>query len=138
MSLKENEVERISDRDQVLEEKNKLAEACASLSKELGSNYETVPMYSSSENSLNWQLIDSLMIEISHRLSNIAGFCDRRSRERVHEMKALLTRATAVRAMLMHVKALLPMVAGVEVNFTKRPFKLLKFNIKDFSFEAQK
>ena len=79
------------------------------------------------------------MIALASHLSNIGGFCNADARRRIDAAKRLLVLATANPITLEQVRVSLPFIAGIEVDFNKRPFGIIKFSLMEiFKFEGKK
>lgn len=71
-----------------------------------------------------------LMLELSQRLGNIAGFCDDRIRERVHEMQRLITLTLANQLFVFQLRVMLPFMVGLQIDFSERPFRAVGLSLE--------
>ena len=118
----------------VIAEKALLSNSCKALSDELEGKDIL-----SNNNLSNRPRINELLIDISHHLGIIAGFCDRTSKRRIEEATRLISLATIENAYLYKLKPLLPAIAGIQVNFIKEPFRLAQLRIFNLlNFELSK
>jgi len=74
--------------------------------------------------------IEKKILELTGHLANIGGFCDKDTREKIHEIKNLLTFSIGHPAFYVELKLSLPHIVGIEVDFTKRPFKIIGFELE--------
>ena len=82
--------------------------------------------------------VNKLIIEVSAILSNIAGSWDKDSKYRISFAKRLFSAAMAEPLLYGELSLILPLIAGFEVDFNKRPFKILKFSLGKISFQGEK
>lgn len=124
--MKPSQSDREADIDKVMKIREKLTESCQKLSAAISEK--------------DTGKVNGLLIEVSAHLSNIAGFCDKYSRTRVNAAQRLLSFSMIDDTGLSYIQlnGILPMIAGFEVNFNKRPFRMMKFSIGNFSFQGEK
>lgn len=67
---------------------------------------------------------DRLVLKMSKHLGNIAGFCDGWSQNRIHAMQRQFAISLTDSLGYIALKALLPFIVGIKVDFNKRPFRL--------------
>lgn len=125
----QKESERQRDIKTVINEKRSLMVRCKLLS-DLIPNEFVKDMKEMKEDKLNE--INRLLIGISTNLSNIGGFCDKRTREKISSLKRFLSVVMITPMGYIQLKSLLPIISGLEVNFNKRPFKIINFSIPGF------
>ena len=125
-SPKQIESERQKDITTVIKEKNSLMVKCQLLSDLIPSEF-IKDMKEIEEDKL--KVVNRLLIGISTNLSNIGGFCDKRTREKISSLKIILSTATITPMGYIQLKSLLPIISGLEVNFNRRPFKIINFSI---------
>jgi hypothetical protein len=120
------ESERQKDITTVIKEKNLLMVTCRLLSDLIPSKFikDVKEMEENKPREIN-----RLLIDISTHLSNIGGFCDERSRKSISAVVKFLSVVMITPMAYLQLKSLLPIISGLEVNFNKRPFKIIKFSI---------
>ena len=76
--------------------------------------------------------IDKKVLELSMHLANIAGFCDGNSRRAIHVFTTGILDVSMLRTWVYpQLKALLPTIIGMQVDYTKKPpFQLLGLDIR--------
>ena len=119
--------ERQKDISRVINEKNLLMIDCKQLSDLIPSEY----IFDKSEiEESKLKEINKLLIEISNQLGKIGGFCDRWTSEKILAAQRLLALTIDTPAGLHFLKVFLPIISGLQVNFNKRPFRIINFSIK--------
>jgi hypothetical protein len=108
----------------VLNEKKSLSESCKAIAEEL----EGKALLADGDWN-NRSRINKLLIDISLHLGNIAGFCDRTSKEKINKVNRLISISMVENMTLYNLKLLLPIIAGIQVDFYKRPFKLVNISV---------
>ena len=123
------ESERQKDITTVIKEKNSLMVKCQLLSDLIPSEF-IKDMKEIEEDKL--KVVNRLLIGISTNLSNIGGFCDKRTREKISSVQSFLSGVIDTPMAYTLLKSLLPKIVGLEVDFNKRPFKIINFSIPGF------
>jgi hypothetical protein len=77
-----------------------------------------------------WGQIDSDILELCGHLGIIKGFCDRPTQEMISRLVWLLNYFDTYLRMSEALKTLLPFVMGLEVDFNKRPFRVVGIDIE--------
>lgn len=111
--------ERSKDIEIIIRQRDRLITACSLLNWELSKNRDVT-------------VIQNFMIRIAGILSNIGGFCDNKSVERIESLLKYFGAVmidTDIDSISDSVRLLLPFIAGFKVNFNKRPFEVINFNI---------
>jgi hypothetical protein len=122
------EERRQNDLRMVMHEREALTEAAQKLNPLLDSFFDDAEQGKGIQNTTE---ADNLVLEISRRLGNIGGFCDGWTRERIHKMQKFLSWCLGDKAGYLLLKDALPFMVGVQVDFSKRPFRAV-----GLSFEA--
>ena len=125
-----NEMEKIK---LVMNEKSVLSIYCKALSNEL----EGKDLFSNKDLT-NRSRINELLIEISEHLGNLAGFCDKTSKKRINAVTRLISVSMLGSITLYQLKSLLPAIAGIQVDYNKKPFRLVRLSIPNFDIEFRK
>ena len=74
-------------------------------------------------------------LEFIKHITNLAGFCDDRSRAAIHalvaEFSAMIIDPNRFELFTsIKVKALVPLAIGLQVDFNKKPFRLVNFSVE--------
>lgn len=137
-----NKSERLDDINTVLEERKRLTKACQELTEALSeiekSGISIKSVNDEGHKETERLLIHKLLIEVSSILANIAGFCDKNAMNRVNAVTRLFSVAMIEPLTYIEVNALLPAIAGFQVNFNKRPFELVGFHVGKIGFSGKK
>jgi hypothetical protein len=88
--------------------------------------------YSEDRNSPKRVAINKKILELSKHLANLAGFCDSNGRRAIHIFTTQVLDTSMLKPLYYtYLRALLPTIVGIQVDFTKKPpFKLLQFDFK--------
>ena len=81
--------------------------------------------------------IDGLLLQVSKHLANIAGFCDGRTQDWTHNAVRLLALCMVSPSSYIDLKAVLPFIVGIQVDFTKRPFRVVGLSLKGLGAELK-
>jgi len=79
------------------------------------------------------------ILEFCSHLSNVASFCDKDTRRRVHAMVELLDKTSAdysrlgLTGFLMLLRSTLLMAVSIQLNFDKKPFRVIGLDVRPFS-----
>ena len=125
---KKQDSETIEKIKSVTEERKLLSESCKALSDELEGKTLIVNIDLPNRASIN-----RLLIDISEHLGAIAGFCDRNSRKKISKVTKLISVSMLESMNLYVLKLLLPEIAGIQVDFNKRPFRLVNIRLGNFA-----
>lgn len=140
--MAKDQSERSEDIKTVIEERRKLTSKCQELSETLSDiDFSETFHRNTSKGEFKGpkrNMVNNLLIEISALLSNIGGFCDRESRNQLSAATRLLAAAMIEPLMYTDLKASLPVLTGFVVDFNKRPFKVVGFQIGRFGFKWEK
>ena len=109
--------------DIVVAEKNLLREA----SQTLLSLLDKIDL---TEDDANKPEANRLILEVSEHLSNIGGFCDSWTRQRIHVIQGLMSMSFADPLHYLTLKDMLPYVVGIQVDYSKRPFRAISLSIE--------
>ena len=125
---KEQDSNKIEAIKLVMGEKVLLSNSCKALSDEL----EGKSLLSNS-GLPNRSRINELLIDISLHLGNIAGFCDKTARRQINKVIGLISVSMCESMGLYTLKLLLPTLAGIQVDYNKQPFRLVKISFRDLA-----
>ena len=120
-----NEIEKIK---LVMNEKRLLSIYCKALSEQL----EGKDLFSDKDLT-NRSRINELLIEISEHLGNVAGFCDKTSKKRINAVTKLISVSMLESITLYQLKSILPAIAGIVVDYNKKPFRLVRLSIPNLA-----
>ena len=83
--------------------------------------------------------IDKKILELSKHLGNIGGFCDSNSKRAIHVFTTgILDVSMLSTGFYVQLKALLPTIVGIQVDYTKKPpFKVMGVNVKALNTEVK-
>ena len=121
------ESERQKDISRIIDEKNLLTIVCKQLIDILPSEF--ISNINKIEES-KLKEINKLLIGISNQLGKIGGFCDKATSYKISLVQRFLTIAMDTPMSYIQLKSLLPIISGLQVNFNKRPFRIINFSIK--------
>ena len=114
--------------EQVRQEREALVVATSKLSDLLGDDKEKLVYGAKDPEAKN-----RLLIEIGGHLGQISGFCDKKGRNTVKVLTdSVLSSAMTNDLVLVLLVDMLPKIAGIQVDFTRRPFRLLGIDITVF------
>lgn len=83
--------------------------------------------------------VHALVLDMPSHLANIAGFCDDWSKRKVDAANKLFAESFFEPIFLSELKTALPLIVAIQVDFNKRPFRVLKFDFKSLvRLEAKK
>lgn len=119
--------ERQKDISRVIEEKDLLTRMCKQLIDILPSEL-IIDKNELEESKL--KEINKLLIEISNQLGKIGGFCDKPTSNKIIKVQRYLTIVIDTPIGYSILRSLLPIISGLQVNFNKRPFRIITFTIK--------
>ncbi len=119
------EHQRITDVQLVLKEKD----AMVAVGKELFALSKPYP------EKIDEAAFRSKALELINHLTNIAGFCDKDAKHALHgavrQFAAMMLDPNRLELFTdTNVKALIPLIIGVQVDFTKKPFRVAEFSIE--------
>lgn len=120
-----SEIEKIK---LVMNEKSLLSIYCKALSNELEGKD-----FFSNKDLTNRSRINELLIEISEHLGNLAGFCDKTSKKRIKTVTKLISVSMVQNTTLYYLKSILPAIAGMVVDYNKKPFRLVRLSIPNLA-----
>jgi hypothetical protein len=82
---------------------------------------------------------DKLILEISKHLGNIGGFCDSKTREAISLIQKTMGETTIEPDGWGYIvlKKYLPTFVGVQVDFNKRPFRVVGFSLEGLGAKAK-
>jgi hypothetical protein len=112
----------------VLNEKKSLSESCKAIAEEL----EGKALLADGDWN-NRSRINKLLIDISLHLGNIAGFCDKTSKKRIKTVTKLISVSMVQNTTLYYLKSILPAIAGMVVDYNKKPFRLVRLSIPNLA-----
>jgi len=115
------EERRLDDINFVMREREALEKACEAYITLLGSR-ET-----------NMDERRRLVLQISQHLGNIGGFCDKRTKRLISAFLLYLGPALILpndSYITVYLKGFLPSIVGIQVDFTKRPFKVIGLSVE--------
>lgn len=81
--------------------------------------------------------IQKKLVRISAHLANISGFCDKDTRTWIDKLNRVLLSPAIVKPLpySMALRSFLIFIVGIQVDFTKRPFRVMAFNLKALGAE---
>lgn len=125
---------RLSDVGLVMKERSALVDVSKELLALLDKSLSSPSRVKSSHDEIE---IQRLYLKVSEHLANIGGFCDRGTRNAIFAVQELLAIATLEPLANLFVKGLLPVIVGIQVDFTKKPFKVVGINVKGLGAELK-
>ena len=126
--MKDGLSERSKDIETVIRERDRLMLECRLLNTDLAEKKDAT-------------IIQNHLIRISGILSNIGGFCDKNSREKINQVLVHFSVAminNEIDRLTSTVKMFLPLISGLVVNFKKRPFRFIGFNFHDAGIKFER
>jgi hypothetical protein len=82
-----------------------------------------------SEDNPNQLQINKMLLEVSAHLANIGGLCDHRTQDQIARIQGVMMLGMQGSFGNIIIKGALPIIVGIQVDFTKRPFKAVKFEL---------
>ena len=119
--------ERQKDISRVIDEKDLLTRMCKQLIDILPSEL-IIDKNELEESKL--KEINKLLIEISNQLGKIGDFCDKPTSNKIIKVQRYLTIVIDTPIGYSILRSLLPIISGLQVDFNKRPFRIITFTIK--------
>ena len=76
--------------------------------------------------------INGKLLEVAEHLANIGGFCNSFARRQIDVIKKILAFKQLNPSFYEDLKIALIYIVGIQVDFTKKPFKLISLDLKSF------
>ena len=81
--------------------------------------------------------IQRRILQVSQHLANIGGFCDGGARRKIQVLQNVFTQAMLPDSTYVALKFVLPIIVGIQVDFTHTPFRILGFSLKGMGVEVK-